>query len=194
MAAVLALSLTVTGRVPVITGVALVIAGGMAGFLLREQLLSLRVRRRREAILSEFPSVAELFALSVGAGESAAGALERIAGTARGELAGEFRTTLADMRAGASLSAALKAMGRRVQLAPVERFIGGVLIALDRGTPLADVLRAQAQDVREMGRRELMEAAGRKEIQMMVPLVFGILPLTVIFAVFPGISLMRLGF
>ena len=194
VAAVLALSLTVTGRVPVITGVALVIAGGMAGFLLREQLLSLRVRRRREAILSEFPSVAELFALSVGAGESAAGALERIAGTARGELAGEFRITLADMRAGASLSAALKAMGRRVQLAPVERFIGGVLIALDRGTPLADVLRAQAQDVREMGRRELMEAAGRKEIQMMVPLVFGILPLTVIFAVFPGISLMRLGF
>lgn len=48
--------------------------------------------------------------------------------------------------------------------------------------------------MREMGRRELMEAAGRKEIQMMVPLVFGILPLTVIFAVFPGISLMRLGF
>ena len=84
VAAVLALSLTVTGRVPVITGVALVVAGGMAGFLLREQLLSLRVRRRREAILSEFPSVAELFALSVGAGESAAGALERIAGTARG--------------------------------------------------------------------------------------------------------------
>ena len=119
---------------------------------------------------------------------------DSIAGTARGELAGEFRTTLADMRAGASLSAALKAMGRRVQLAPVERFIGGVLIALDRGTPLADVLRAQAQDVREVGRRELMEAAGRKEIQMMVPLVFGILPLTVIFAVFPGISLMRLGF
>ena len=88
----------------------------------------------------------------------------------------------------------LKAMGRRIQLAPVERFIAGVLIALDRGTPLADVLRAQAQDVREMGRRELMEAAGRKEIQMMVPLVFGILPLTVVFAVFPGISLMRLGF
>ncbi|RUQ44346.1 cystathionine gamma-synthase [Micrococcus sp. HSID17228] len=147
-----------------------------------------------EAAARAFAEATELFALSVGAGESAAGALERIAGTARGELAGEFRVTLADMRAGASLSAALKAMGRRVQLAPVERFIGGVLIALDRGTPLADVLRAQAQDVREMGRRELMEAAGRKEIQMMVPLVFGILPLTVIFAVFPGISLMRLGF
>ena len=189
-----AVALALTGRIPAITGVGLVVAGGMAGFLIRDQLLSARVQRRRAAILTEFPSVAELFALSVGAGESAAGALERIATTARGELAGEFRTTLAEMRAGSSLSAALKAMGRRVQLAPVERFIGGVLIALDRGTPLADVLRAQAQDVREMGRRELMEAAGRKEIQMMVPLVFGILPLTVIFAVFPGIALMRLGF
>ncbi|MFP3340792.1 type II secretion system protein F, partial [Micrococcus sp. SIMBA_131] len=58
VAAVLALGLTVAGRVPVITGVARVIAGGMAGFLLRELLLSPRVRRRREAILSEFPPVA----------------------------------------------------------------------------------------------------------------------------------------
>ena len=29
---------------------------------------------------------------------------------------------------------------------------------------------------------------------MMVPLVFGILPLTVIFAVFPGLAMLRLGF
>jgi tight adherence protein C len=39
-----------------------------------------------------------------------------------------------------------------------------------------------------------MEAAGRKEIAMMVPLVFGVLPLTVIFAVFPGIAAINLGF
>ncbi|MEO4039815.1 type II secretion system F family protein [Micrococcus sp. 2A] len=194
LATVVAVLLAASGRIPALSGLAFVVVGALAGHLLRDQLLSLQITRRRTAILTEFPSVAELFALSVGAGESAAGALERIATSARGELAGEFERALADMRAGASLAAALKATARRVQLPPIERFIGGVLIALDRGTPLADVLRAQAQDVREMGRRELMEAAGRKEIQMMVPLVFGILPLTVIFAVFPGISLMRLGF
>lgn len=189
-----AVLLAASGSIPVITGVCLVVAAALAGYVLRDQALALRISRRRTAILTEFPSVAELFALSVGAGESTSGALERIATTANGELAGEFNRTLADMRAGASLSAALKAMGARIRLAPVERFISGVLIALDRGTPLADVLRAQAQDVREMGRRELMEAAGRKEIQMMAPLVFGILPLTVVFAVFPGLSLMRMGF
>ncbi|MFB9074154.1 type II secretion system F family protein [Citricoccus parietis] len=120
--------------------------------------------------------------------------MERVATSARGELAGEFSTVLSDMRSGSSIHAALKACARRIQLAPVERFIEGVLVALERGTPLADVLRAQAKDVRELSKRELLESAGRKEIGMMAPLVFGILPLTVIFAVYPGISIMNLGF
>ena len=73
----------------------------------------------------------------------------------------------------------------------LRRFVDGVVIAVQRGTPLADVLRAQAQDVREEGRRALMEAGGRKEIAMMVPVVFLILPVTVLFAVFPGFTFFR---
>ena len=67
-------------------------------------------------------------------------------------------------------------------------------MAIERGTPLAEVLRAQAQDVRDNAKRDLMEVAGKKEIAMLAPVVFFILPLTVIFAVFPGLSLMRLNF
>ena len=33
-----------------------------------------------------------------------------------------------------------------------------------------------------------MEAGGKKEIAMMVPVVFLVLPVTVLFAVFPGIA------
>ena len=33
-----------------------------------------------------------------------------------------------------------------------------------------------------------METAGRKEILMMVPVVFFILPTTIVFALFPGLS------
>ena len=57
----------------------------------------------------------------------------------------------------------------------------------ERGTPLAEVLRAQAVDVREVSKRALLEAGGRKEISMMVPVVFLILPVTVLFALFPGL-------
>ncbi|MGM7670143.1 type II secretion system F family protein [Microbacterium sp. A93] len=187
-------ALAVNGTLNPFLGVVLVVSLAVAAFFLRDNVLTSQVNRRRTKILSEFPSVAELVALSVSAGDSAAGALERVATTARGELAGEFATVLSDMRSGSSIHAALKSCSRRIQLAPVERFIEGILVALERGTPLADVLRAQAKDVRELSKRELLESAGRKEIGMMTPLVFGILPLTVIFAVYPGISIMNLGF
>jgi tight adherence protein C len=63
--------------------------------------------------------------------------------------------------------------------------------SVERGTPLADVLRSQAQDVREAGRRAVMEEGGRKEIAMMVPVVFLVLPVTVLFAVYPGFTFLR---
>jgi len=65
---------------------------------------------------------------------------------------------------------------------------------LERGTPLAEVLRAQAQDARDEAKRELLEVAGKKEVAMLVPLVFLILPITVIFAIFPGIAVLQMGF
>ena len=144
-------------------------------------------------MLTEFPSVAEMMALAVGAGESAGGALERVARTSQGELAREFSRALAETRSGAPLLTALRNLSNRTQPSPLSRFVDGVSVAIERGTPLADVLRAQAQDVRDMAKRELMEEAGKKEIAMMVPLVFGVLPLTVLFAIFPGLSLLRIG-
>ena len=79
-------------------------------------------------------------------------------------------------------------------MAALSRFVDGLVVAIERGTPLADVLRAQAQDVRDNAKRELMETAGKKEIGMMAPVVFLILPLTVLFAMFPGLSLLNLNF
>jgi tight adherence protein C len=38
------------------------------------------------------------------------------------------------------------------------------------------VLRAQAQDAREEAKRELLEAAGKNEVAMLVPLVRGLKP------------------
>ena len=145
-------------------------------------------------MMAEFPSLAELMALAVSAGESATGALDRVCRSANGELSKEFAKILAETRAGKPLILALEEFSARTDLAPLVRFVDGIIVAVDRGTPLAEVLRAQAQDVRDSAKRDLMEAAGKKEIAMMVPLVFGILPLTVVFAVFPGIAAINFGF
>lgn len=185
--------LTVIGRgFSVVPVIGLVVIGTLIGVLGRDQMLSLQVRRRDHRILAEFPAIAELLALAVGAGEGPVGALERVARTCRGDLSAELRRTVADVRTGMPLIDALTGLANRTTLPSLARFVDGVAVAVDRGTPLAEVLRAQAQDVRELTRRRLMEAGGRREIGMMVPVVFLVLPVTVLFAVYPGLAVLDL--
>jgi tight adherence protein C len=161
---------------------AIVFAAG--GVLSRDRWLSVEVARRERRMLVEFPVVAELLALSVTAGEGAAGALERVSRLARGELSRELGRALADTRSGTPLVVALERMAARTSLPVLTRFVDGMAVAVERGTPLAEVLRAQAADVREHGRRQLLEAGGRKEVAMLLPVVFLILPVTVVFTKF----------
>ncbi|MGO4384613.1 type II secretion system F family protein [Specibacter sp. RAF43] len=183
----------VSGGVNVASALALTLALTMGGYLACDWLLGVRIRRRRARILAEFPALAELMALAVGAGESAGSALERVCRQSSGVLSAEFSLVLAQTRTGRPLVEALSAASQRLKIPALTRFVDAISVAVNRGTPLADVLRAQAQDVRDVAKRELMETAGRKEIGMMVPLVFGVLPLTVVFAVFPGLALLELG-
>jgi tight adherence protein C len=105
---------------------------------------------------------------------------------AHGELAAELSRALDDVRAGSGLVDALENVARRLDLPELTRFVEGVVVAVDRGTPLSAVLQAQAGDAREAERRRLIETGGRKDIAMMVPVVFMVLPLSVLFALFPG--------
>jgi len=98
------------------------------------------------------------------------------------------------VRTGVPLAEALRDLADGTRVAELRRFADGIAIAVERGTPLADLLHAQAHDIREAGRRRLIEEGGKREIAMMVPVVFMILPVTVVFAVFPGIVAIRLGF
>jgi tight adherence protein C len=175
----------------VVPPVVLTLCGAGAGVVAKDQWLSREASQREQRMLAEFPTVAELLALAVAAGEGAVGALERVCRLSRGELAGELGRCLADARAGTNLPNALQGLADRTGLPSLARFVDGMVVAVQRGTPLAEVLRAQAQDVREAGRRAVMEEGGRKEIAMMVPVVFMVLPVTILFAVFPGFALLR---
>jgi tight adherence protein C len=183
------LSLLVALRSPGRTLPLLVLCGVafILGVLLRENRLTSQVVERERRILVEFPTIAELLALAVGAGEGPVSALDRVVTRSRGELSGELAVVLADVRTGTPVTTALDALARRSGLPVVSRFAEGMAVAIERGTPLAGVLHAQAADVREAGRRALIESGARKEIAMMVPVVFLVLPVTVVFAFWPGV-------
>ncbi|MCW4466998.1 type II secretion system F family protein [Glutamicibacter sp. MNS18] len=174
--------------------VILVAGCGFAGFLLRSWWLSEQIQQRSRRVLTQFPTVADILALTVGAGESTTGALERISRICRGAIGEEFTTTTNEIRSGIPMTQAMENMADRIQIGAMTRFVDAICVATERGTPLAQVLRDQAQDVRDASKRELMELAGKREVSMLAPIVFGILPLTVIFAVFPGLSLLEMSY
>ena len=189
-----AFSLVVALRSPGRTGPLLVvcIVAFVLGILVRENRLTAQVSERERKILAEFPTVAELLALSVAAGEGPVSALDRVVSRSHGQLAADLSRVLAEIRTGKPVSRALDEMANRSGLPVVARFAEGMAVAVERGTPLAEVLHAQAGDVREAGRRQLIESGARKEILMMVPVVFLVLPVTVLFAFWPGVVGLRL--
>jgi tight adherence protein C len=167
--------------------VVLCLVAFVVGVLARDSRLTGQVTRRERRILAEFPTIAELLALAVAAGESPIAALDRVVRRSGGELSSDLGRVLAAVRTGEPVGEAFDRLAASTGLPLVARFAQGVAVAVERGTPLAQVLHAQAADVREAGRRELIEVAARKEVLMMVPVVFLVLPITVLFAFWPGV-------
>jgi tight adherence protein C len=166
---------------------------GVAGAAWCELRLSHAARRRRSRIEDELPTVLEFLSLCLAAGEGLRDALRRVGHVGTGELTAELRRVVLDTGTGSSLADALASVGRRLDVPALSRAIEHIVAAIDRGAPLARVLQDQALDAREDAKRTLIEIAGRKEIAMLLPLVFLLLPLSVLFAVFPGIVMLRLG-
>ncbi|MCI9889673.1 type II secretion system F family protein [Micrococcales bacterium 31B] len=185
---VLAIALAQFRGLPVALACIVVAAGFLSGPSLAEWKVTQDIRRREDRMLREFPTVAELLALAVAAGEPPQAAIQRISSLCSGEVVRELSTMLGEVNAGKRLTEALNDLANRNDVIALSRFARTVSVALERGTPLSEVFRAQAQDVREEQKRQLLEVAGKKEILMLVPVVFMILPIVVLFAVFPGLA------
>ncbi|CAH0159735.1 hypothetical protein SRABI76_01005 [Microbacterium oxydans] len=169
-----------------------VLAGGIAAAVYDMQ-LSARVASRRARLADELPTMLEFLSLCLSAGEGLLDSLRRVTGVGSGDLVGELRHVVLAVGTGSPLADALGELAARVQLPGLTRAVDQVVAALERGAPLAGVLHAQAGDAREDAKRTLIEQAGRKEILMLLPLVFLILPLSVLFAIYPGLFILRLG-
>ncbi|MRH29661.1 type II secretion protein F [Microbacterium sp. SYP-A9085] len=158
-----------------------------------DALLARAARARVARVQEELPTVLEFLALCLSAGEGILDSLRRVGQVGAGELTAEIRAAVLAVGTGSTLAESLTAMARGLDIPALTRAVDHIVAALDRGAPLAHVLQAQAADAREDAKRALIEQAGRKEILMLLPLVFLILPLSVLFAVFPGVFMLRLG-
>ena len=161
--------------------------GGFTAALGRDWYLTREIERRRATLRDQLPTAMDHMMLILLAGGSIATAFARVAHEAPPVVAEEFARVDADIRGGSTVVDALGSFRARVPDASIAAFVDAMCTAVERGTSVTETLKGQADDVREARRRYLIELGGRREVLMLVPVVFLIMPVLVLFALYPGL-------
>jgi len=155
--------------------------------------LQTKVKKRTHDVDQQLATILELLAFSVSAGEPVMMAIKRVSDLCVGELAEILKQTSQRLALGFTISQCLNMAHAQSASPSFQRSIRAIRAAIDRGTPIATVLRAQANDSRSLTHQNLLSLAGKKDGAMMAPIVFLILPMIVFIALYPGLKALQLG-
>lgn len=161
------------------------LAGPALGWLLPQVYLLSRRKRWRDEIERQLPNALDLMAISVAAGTTLESAVRTVAETTDGALAEGLADVVAQARFG-DLTDALKAFADNAGVQPLTIFTASLIQARNQGLPLADILRLQADSVREMRRMRLEELINKLPVKIIFPIVFFIFPALFGFVLVPA--------
>jgi tight adherence protein C len=165
---------------------------GLSGYFITDRALTKKILKNRTQLESEFPAIIEMLTLCMAAGETPLGAMSRVSQRSTGLLSAEFAMVIQSVTSGIPFQFALDEMGRRIKSTHIRRFVDALITAMLRGAPLVDVLQSHARNAREAERNRVLSAAGKSEVSMMIPVVFLILPISILFALWPSLSNLNL--
>jgi tight adherence protein C len=144
--------------------------------------------------LFELPEVLDLLVVSLRSGEGVYQSLQIVVPRASGELARELTKCLTAVNYGAAMADEIRKLPIALAHPQFAELANKIVMSQVRGTPLAKMLEDQASSARSEIRNQLLLQAGKNETRMLVPLVFLILPVIVLFAVYPSLKLLNFGF
>lgn len=145
--------------------------------------------------LEQAHQVAELsllLAVALDSGLSLVGALYETFSTAQGSVALKFHRLLASLELGGNLYDELATLRAQTGSGALTDLVIKLQVSLQFGSPLSEQLMAFAHSLRQHIAQVQLTQATKKENLMLMPLVFLILPVTVLFAVFPAIQYLNL--
>ena len=183
--------LTIIGK-PALVTFSFALIAGFSGYFISDRALTKKMNRNRILLESEFPAIVEMLTLCMAAGETPLGAMSRVSQRSTGLLSAEFAIVIRAVTSGIPFQFALDEMGRRIKSTHIRRFVDALITAMLRGAPLVDVLQSHARNAREAERNRVLSAAGKSEVSMMIPVVFLILPISILFALWPSLSNLNL--
>jgi Flp pilus assembly protein TadB len=146
-----------------------------------------RATARARLINSELPALLDRASVCLSAGLSIPSMFERVGRDSIGLLGHEANRISRELSVGVSLADTCTESEKRVRHESWSRMMEHLLSSRRHGTPVAEIMRSLAADERAAAGRRLIEVASSREIYMLLPLVFVILPMAVLVAVFPGL-------
>ncbi|MCF8535809.1 MAG: type II secretion system F family protein [Rhodoluna sp.] len=143
---------------------------------------------------SELPDLIDLACIAVLTGHTLQQAIERVVSRANGRVAEELAIFQRNVELGRTVSSELSALCERLPTPAIREFANKISIAMSRGTPLAESLTSLSAALRVRRANDLLARAGANETKMLIPLVSLVLPTTVLFALYPSVLVLNLGF
>jgi tight adherence protein C len=168
----------------------LLLAAGIAGFLLPDFVLRWRTRKRQEDITDSLPDALDLLVVCVEAGLGLNAAFIKITEEfqlSSPALSGEFDIVNREMVAGKPRQEALRALTERTGVEDVKSLVAMLIQTEKLGTSLAQSLRVHSDSLRMRRRQKAEEAAAKTTIKLVFPLVFLMFPALFIVILGPGV-------
>jgi tight adherence protein C len=155
----------------IILGVAVV-----GGFFLPDLWLSRKIKSRQEEIQKFLPDAIDILAISVEAGQGFIGALNTLSQRKQNALTYEFDRFRNEVAAGKGRRDAFRDLALRTGVEDLRNFVAAMIQADQLGIGIADVLRAQSEELRIKRRQRAEEKARKAPIKMLFPLIFFMFP------------------
>lgn len=135
----------------------------------------------------ELSKMLQMLAIMISAGESSVAALKYISERSSGRLTALIKASLDNYKNNGNLFSTLEYVSSATNSAQVRRLLNAVRVSSERGSPILDTLQNQVRSLNKEIKVNLLNKAGKSEIALLVPVVFLILPTSILFAVWPSI-------
>jgi tight adherence protein C len=163
------------------------LAIALGGFFLPWLWLRRRVRKRKNEIARALPDALDMMTIGVEAGLAFETALVKVGERWDNALTRELQRAVVEMRVGTPRNEALQRMADRAGVQDLSTFVAVLVQSHKMGVSIAQVLHAQAVQMRQRRRQRAEELARQASVKMVFPLVFLIFPAVMVVLLGPSL-------
>jgi tight adherence protein C len=167
-------------------GVMFAAGGGALGFFLPDLMILNKGSKRQEVLRRGLADALDMLTVCVEAGQGFDGAIQHVAKSVDGPVAGEFARVLAEIQIGKSRADAFSSLARRTKVPEIRTFVSALVQADRLGLPIGSVLREQSVQMRLIRRQRAEEKAQKVPVKILFPMLLCIFPALFIVIIGPG--------